>query len=129
MRLTRRRTRAFGRLALALGLQLLSSASAQTKIACIGDSITEGAGLSSPTLESCPAQAAYPAAACPEGTDPVTRDGEDSSLFYRRDILTLAWQRCRANGGSAGVDGQTFEAIEAGGLGRWLDRLRDQGTS
>ena len=46
--------------------------------------------------------------------------------IYRRDVLAHAWQRCRANGGSAGVDGQTFEQIEAQGLGTWLDELTEQ---
>jgi retron-type reverse transcriptase len=46
--------------------------------------------------------------------------------IYRRDVLAHAWQRCRANGGSAGVDGQTFEQIEAQGLGAWLDELTEQ---
>ena len=32
---------------------------------------------------------------------------------YRADVLGYALQCCRANGGSAGVDGQTFEDIEA----------------
>ena len=46
--------------------------------------------------------------------------------IWRRDVLAHAWQRCRANGGSAGVDGQTFEQIEAQGLGAWLDGLTEQ---
>lgn len=46
--------------------------------------------------------------------------------IYRRDVLAFAWQRCRANGGSAGIDGQTFEQIESGGLGDWLDGLTEQ---
>jgi RNA-directed DNA polymerase len=33
---------------------------------------------------------------------------------YRRDILTCAYERCKANGGAAGVDNQTFEDIEYG---------------
>lgn len=42
---------------------------------------------------------------------------------YRRDILAQAYERCRANGGAAGVDGQTFEDIEESGRDQWLDQL------
>jgi hypothetical protein len=42
---------------------------------------------------------------------------------YRRDILEFAYRRCRSNDGAPGVDGQTFEAIEAYGRERWLDEL------
>jgi RNA-directed DNA polymerase len=43
--------------------------------------------------------------------------------LYRRDVLTYAYERCRSNGGAAGVDGQTFEQIGAYGEDRWLDEL------
>ena len=43
--------------------------------------------------------------------------------MYRRDILEFAYDRCRANGGAPGVDGQTFADIEAYGEDRWLDEL------
>jgi len=42
---------------------------------------------------------------------------------YRADILAFAYQRCKANGGAAGVDGQEFADIEASGLERWLGAL------
>jgi len=42
---------------------------------------------------------------------------------YREDVLAHAYQCCKANGGAAGVDGQTFEAIEEYGARRWLDEL------
>jgi RNA-directed DNA polymerase len=45
---------------------------------------------------------------------------------YRRDILTCAYERCRANGGAAGVDDQTFENIETYSVERWLDELTQE---
>jgi group II intron reverse transcriptase/maturase len=42
---------------------------------------------------------------------------------YRRDLLEFAYLRCRSNDGAPGVDGQTFEDIEAYGRDRWLDEL------
>jgi RNA-directed DNA polymerase len=44
---------------------------------------------------------------------------------YRRDVLELAFDRCRSNGGAAGIDGQTFADIEAYGVEKWLDELAD----
>ena len=40
---------------------------------------------------------------------------------YRKDVLTFAYECCKANGGAAGVDDQTFEDIEAYDVERWLD--------
>jgi RNA-directed DNA polymerase len=45
---------------------------------------------------------------------------------YRRDVLMFAYQCCKANGGAAGVDGQTFEGIEEYGVERWLDELAQE---
>jgi RNA-directed DNA polymerase len=45
---------------------------------------------------------------------------------YRRDVLFHAYERCRANGGAAGVDSQTFEDVEVYGVQRWLAELADQ---
>ena len=42
---------------------------------------------------------------------------------YRADVLEEAYERCRKNGGAAGVDGQTFEDIEAYGVQTWLGEL------
>lgn len=42
---------------------------------------------------------------------------------YRADVLSHAYERCRANGGASGVDGQTFEAIESSGVAEWLGEL------
>jgi group II intron reverse transcriptase/maturase len=43
--------------------------------------------------------------------------------LYRPDVLRHAYHCCRANKGSPGVDGQSFDDIEAYGLDRWLDAL------
>jgi group II intron reverse transcriptase/maturase len=42
---------------------------------------------------------------------------------YRRDVLVHAYERCKANGGAAGVDGQTFADIEQYGVIPWLSEL------
>jgi hypothetical protein len=42
---------------------------------------------------------------------------------YRKDVLCHAYSCCRANRGSAGVDGQTFEDVAAYGAlgGGWTN--------
>jgi RNA-directed DNA polymerase len=45
---------------------------------------------------------------------------------YRKDVLTFAYECCKAKGGAAGVDGQTFEDIEAYGAERWMDELTQE---
>lgn len=44
----------------------------------------------------------------------------------RRDVLQEAYRRCQANAGAAGVDGETFEQIEAQGVEGWLGKLREE---
>jgi group II intron reverse transcriptase/maturase len=43
--------------------------------------------------------------------------------IYRGDVLWEAWERVRKNGGAAGVDGVTIEAIEQTGVQEWLGEL------
>ena len=45
---------------------------------------------------------------------------------YREDILAFAYRRCRQKGGSAGVDGESFEDIEAYGVERWLGERAEE---
>ena len=45
--------------------------------------------------------------------------------IYRSDILEHAYALARQNGGAPGVDGVTFEMIEASGLEGWLAALRE----
>jgi RNA-directed DNA polymerase len=46
--------------------------------------------------------------------------------IYRRDVLGFAYERCRANRGAPGVDGQSFDDIEAYGVDPWLDELAEE---
>jgi predicted phosphoadenosine phosphosulfate sulfurtransferase len=45
---------------------------------------------------------------------------------YRADVLWYAYRICQSNGGSAGVDGQTFDDIEKYGRKQWLDELTEE---
>ena len=42
---------------------------------------------------------------------------------WRADVLIVAWQQIRRNGGAAGVDGETVADIETYGVNRWLGEL------
>lgn len=46
--------------------------------------------------------------------------------IYRADILHYAYRSAKANGGSAGVDGVTFEQIESEGAEEWLSGIRKE---
>ena len=44
---------------------------------------------------------------------------------YREDILSHAYALAKANNGAPGVDGESFQDIESGGLGEWMNGLRE----
>ena len=46
--------------------------------------------------------------------------------MWRIDFLLEAWRQVRRNGGSAGVDGERFQDIEAYGVERWLGELAEE---
>jgi RNA-directed DNA polymerase len=48
--------------------------------------------------------------------------------IYRRDVLWVAWEKVRANGGAAGLDGVSIEAIEkaAGGAEGFVARIHHE---
>lgn len=46
--------------------------------------------------------------------------------IHRKDVLQTAWNRCRANGGGPGVDGQSFAGIEHHGVEAWLEQLAQE---
>jgi RNA-directed DNA polymerase len=45
---------------------------------------------------------------------------------HRLDVLAHAYECCQANGGAAGVDGQTFDDIGAAGVVEWLGGLAEE---
>ena len=47
------------------------------------------------------------------------------SHIYRTDTLRAAWERVRANGGAAGVDGVSIQDIEASGVEAFLADLQE----
>src|ERR1041385_4691187 len=46
--------------------------------------------------------------------------------IYRVDILAHAYELAKANKGAPGVDGVTFETIEAAGVEGWLTALEEE---
>mgnify|MGYP003575444339 CR=1 FL=1 len=56
--------------------------------------------------------------------EPTFRFYQLYDKIYRGDVLEEALRRAKANRGAAGVDGQTFEQVEAYGEERWLKELQ-----
>lgn len=44
--------------------------------------------------------------------------------IYRSDVLWEAWKRVRSNGGAAGVDAETIQAIEQYGAEKWVAEVQ-----
>ena len=59
-------------------------------------------------------------------TEPEFRFYRLYDKVYRSDVLEAAYAQCRSNGGAPGVDGQTFDAIEAYGMERFRTELADE---
>src|ERR1019366_6943150 len=59
-------------------------------------------------------------------TEPAYRFYSLWDKVCRKDVFEEAYRRCRANAGAAGVDGETFEQIEAKGIEQWLERLQKE---
>jgi RNA-directed DNA polymerase len=63
---------------------------------------------------------------CKAKGEPQLRFYQLYDKIWRSDILAHAWALSRANRGAPGVDGVTFEQIEAQGVEGWLSGLQEE---
>jgi len=63
---------------------------------------------------------------CKAKAEPQFRFYQLYDKIWRSDILAHAWALSRANRGAPGVDGVTFEQIEAQGVEDWLSGLQEE---
>ena len=63
---------------------------------------------------------------CKAKAEPAFRFYVLHDKICREDILHHAYALARANAGAPGVDGITFEQIDASGRGGWVAGLRDE---
>ena len=59
-------------------------------------------------------------------TEPAYRFFSLWDKICREDFLQEGYCRCHANAGAAGVDGETFDRIEAQDQKHWLEMLREE---
>jgi RNA-directed DNA polymerase len=58
--------------------------------------------------------------------EPASRFYSLYDKIYRKDVLTHAYQSCKANKGAAGVDGVDFDTIKTYGEEQWLGELAER---
>lgn len=63
---------------------------------------------------------------CKAKEEPQCRFHQLYDKIWRSDVLAHAWALSRANRGAPGVDGVTFEQIEAQGLQGWLSGVQEE---
>ena len=51
---------------------------------------------------------------------------EPAFRFCRSDVIEEAYRHCRANGGAPGIDGISFDKIEARGRKQWLEGIMQE---
>src|SRR5712691_3262490 len=63
---------------------------------------------------------------CKAKAEPEFRFYQLYDKIWRADVLSHAYALAKANKGAMGVDGVSFEQIEAEGRQEWLARLREE---